>query len=366
MFKKTRYGIAILSVALPFVAATANANFGHCTKAKGGTTGMKASLCDVTFFFEPAFVNMCATTIQSGVYVITNNASVPIKINYIRIQVNDALPAAASAIVTAPPTNCVVGGTLAPGAFCNIQVNLLPLTAGTYSRILQVGINTRQGELDSPIIDPTVTTCVPPIPVPPLPASFACTILGAATVTNTGGTAVTGNVCLSPGTSITGFPPGTMTGVPHAADLTAALAQTQDVTAYNNLKLQPCTTDLTGDVLGTGGTVPTLTPGVYCFSTSAQLTGALTLAGAGTYVFQIGSTLTTASASSVILTGGATDANIYWAVGSAATLGTTSVVHGNILALASITLNTGATLDGRALVQTGAVTLDTNAVNPTG
>jgi type VI secretion system secreted protein VgrG len=120
------------------------------------------------------------------------------------------------------------------------------------------------------------------------------------------------------------------------------------------------TQDLTGQDLGT----LTLTPGVYNFNSSAQLTGALTLSGTGDFVFQIGSTLTTASGSSVLTIGGADAGNVFWQVGSSATLGTTTAFKGSIVALTSITLDTGATImDGRALARNGAVTLDSNIIN---
>ena len=134
-------------------------------------------------------------------------------------------------------------------------------------------------------------------------------------------------------------------------------------TAYNDLAGQTCTSDLTGQDLGG----LTLVPGVYCFSSSAQLTGALTLDAEGdpnaVWVFQIGSTLTTASNSSVLLINGGQACNVFWQVGSSATLGTTTSFVGNILALTSITLNTGANVSGRALARNGAVTLDTNTIS---
>jgi hypothetical protein len=153
-------------------------------------------------------------------------------------------------------------------------------------------------------------------------------------------------------------------GATHSADAVAQQAQTDVTAAYNNLAGQACSPGnvLTG--IDLGGL--TLTPGVYCFSTSAQLTGTLTLDAQGNsgavFVFQIASTLTTASGSRVLLTNGGSACNVFWQVGSSATLGTTTSFAGNILALASITLNTGAVAPGRALARTGAVTLDTNGV----
>jgi hypothetical protein len=156
-------------------------------------------------------------------------------------------------------------------------------------------------------------------------------------------------------------------GTIHAADAIAAQAQTDLTTAYNAAAGTACGTDLTGQDLGTLG--GPLTPGVYCFNTSAQLTGTLTLDLQGNpnavFLFKIGSTLTTASGSSILLvnSGGTTcPPNVNWQVGSSATLGTGSSFTGNILALTSITLTTGTTMNGRSLARNGAVTLDTNTV----
>jgi hypothetical protein len=195
-------------------------------------------------------------------------------------------------------------------------------------------------------------------------------VLGGSTVTNTGATVVTGDVGLSPGSSVTGFPPGIVVGGSiHISDGPANQAQVDLTAAYNAAAGLPCNTDLTGQDLGG----MTLTPGVYCFSTSAQLTGTLTLNFQGNanaqFVFKIGSTLTTASASSVSLTNtGAASCppNVFWQVGSSATFGTGSTFDGNVLALSSITLTTGANLNGRALARNGAVTLDTNSVTGCG
>jgi len=196
--------------------------------------------------------------------------------------------------------------------------------------------------------------------------SFA--VLGASTVTNTGPTVVHGNLGVWPGTAVTGFPPGIVVppGTIHASDAVAHQAQNDVITAYNALTSQACDVNLTGQDLGG----LTLTPGVYCFDSSAGLTGRLTLNAQGNpnsvFVFLIGSTLTTASNSSVLITnGGSTTAcNLFWQVGSSATLGTTTAFQGNILALASITLNTGADIvPGRALARNGAVTMDTNNIS---
>ncbi|HEV3144208.1 MAG TPA: ice-binding family protein [Gemmataceae bacterium] len=205
-------------------------------------------------------------------------------------------------------------------------------------------------------------------------ASFG--VLAGQTVTNTGPTVVDGNVGVSPGSAITGFtgpPNGSVTGgTIHGPDALTGLAQHDVTTAYNTLAGLPVTSNLTGQVLGNGvgGTVPTLTPGVYRFNVGAQLTGALTLDFQGNsnalFVFQIGSTLTTASASSVVAinNGGAGTPNVYWQIGSSATLGTTTTFIGSILALTDINLRTGATIScGRALARNGQVTMQTNVVS---
>jgi len=188
-------------------------------------------------------------------------------------------------------------------------------------------------------------------------------VLAGSTATNTGASVLNGNLGLSPGTSVTGFPPGIVNGTINVTNAAAAQAQSDLTTAYNQAAGMAPTQILTGQDLGG----MTLTPGVYFFASSAQLTGTLTLNDLGNpnavFVFQIGSTLTTASSSAVVFTSSLTDKNVFWQVGSSATLGTTTAFTGNIMALASITLNTGATIGcGSALAINGAVTLDTNVI----
>ena len=202
-----------------------------------------------------------------------------------------------------------------------------------------------------------------PLVAPALGAARSFAVLGAATVTNTGASIIAGDLGVSPGTAVTGFPPGQiLSGTIHSADAAALAAQNDVTNAYNSLVGMACTEDLTGRDLGG----QTLTAGVYCFSSSAQLTGTLTLNAQGNanavFIFKMGSTITTASAATVLLTNGGSADNVFWQVGSSATLGTGTSFAGNILAMASITVTTGVRLTGRALARSGAVTLDTNAV----
>jgi hypothetical protein len=199
---------------------------------------------------------------------------------------------------------------------------------------------------------------------PSLGAASSFAILASSTVTCANSSAVSGDVGVSPGIAITGFDAScTLTGGLHAQDAAAVVAHADLLTAFDALGAAVCETDLTGQELG-GLTLP---PGVYCFDTTAGVTGALTLdAGGdanGVWIFQVGSAITTATGSTVAMAGNGNPCNVFWRVGSSATLGTTSSFKGNILALASVTLTSGSDLAGRALALTAAVTSDDNAVS---
>jgi hypothetical protein len=193
-------------------------------------------------------------------------------------------------------------------------------------------------------------------------------ILAATAVTNTGPSTINADVDISPNglSSITGFPPGTFTGMEHGADTTAAAAQSQLTAAHNAAAGAPGGLAIPADIGG-----KTYAPGVYTAPGTLAITGILTLTGPGVFIFQIPTAMTTADgspsvpASQVILTGGALAQNVFWETGTAAvTLGSYSTFAGTIMAHTSITLNTGAVLNGRAQAQTGAVTLTgTNTIN---
>jgi hypothetical protein len=191
--------------------------------------------------------------------------------------------------------------------------------------------------------------------------SFA--VLAGTTVTNTGPSIISGNLGVSPGTAVTGFPPGIVTsGTIHSADGVANGAQSDLTTAYNDAAGRSPTANVPAFI----GAGQTLAPGVYKASSSLDVGGSLTLDAGGdpnaVFIFQAPSTLVTDSASSVILTNGAQACNVFWQVGSSATLGTDSAFTGSILALTSISVNTGDTIMGRALARNGAVTLDDDTI----
>jgi len=197
----------------------------------------------------------------------------------------------------------------------------------------------------------------------PLGSAGTFRVLAGTTVTNTGATVVKGNLGVSPGSAVTGFPPGKVTGTMYVADPTAANAQVALAKAYANaMGRTNCPTSVAGNIGG-----KTLSPGLYVSTSSLAISsGDLTLTAKGhsnaVFIFKIATKFTTSSGRSVILAGGALASHIYWVVGSSATLGTTSVVYGTILAHKSISLATGATLHGRALAHIGAVTLAGNVV----
>ncbi len=197
---------------------------------------------------------------------------------------------------------------------------------------------------------------------PNLGTAAAASVVAGTTVTNTGSTTLSGDLDVYPGTAVTGFPPGTIGGTQNTGGPTGGPANVaaNDVTnAYLQVLAAPTTAVMNTDLGG-----QSLSPGVYTASSGLSLTGTLTLVGSANsvFIFQAVSTLITAPGSRVVLSGGVQACNVDWQVGSSATLATTTSFVGNILALSSITMDSGASLNGRALARNGAVTLDNNSI----
>jgi hypothetical protein len=236
----------------------------------------------------------------------------------------------------------------------------------TYTATITTGAEDLSGNgLESNFVWSFVTaTQACQLPVPLGSAANFDAVAGS-TVTNTGPTTIAGgDLGLSPGSAVTGFPPGTLVSpaVMHVTDPTAAQGELDLTIAYNYAANLLGAAVLPGELSGL-----TFTPGLYNNASTVMLSaGNVTLDGQGNanavFIFQIGSTLTTSGSTQVVLAGGAQAKNVFWEVSSSATLGTNSIFKGNIIALQSVTLNTGASLQGRALARNGAVTFDSNTV----
>ena len=212
----------------------------------------------------------------------------------------------------------------------------------------------------NPNVIPLQTTVSETVPIA---GTSGLALLAGAGITNTGATNVTGDIALSPGTSIGGFPPGILVGTQHINDAIATQAKLDLTAAYNNAAGR-VSTDIVTLSDNTGGL--TLTPGLYKSTSSLAISsGDLTFDALGdadaVFIIQVASSFTTTSGRKVFLAGGALASNVFWQVGSSATFGTTSVLKGTFLVKESITFKTGATLEGRALAQT-AIVLDSNAI----
>ena len=232
--------------------------------------------------------------------------------------------------------------------------------------IISVGIlGCNNNDSPSPEANPQVVPIQPSVHGSVVMAGASgIAVLAGSAITNTGATNITGDIGLSPGTSIGGFPPGILNGTQHINDSTAVQAKLDLTAAYNDAAWRTSTeiVTLSGNIGGL-----TLTPGLYKSTSSLAISsGDLTFDAKGNadavFIIQIGSSLTTTSGRQVILSGGALASNIFWQVGSSATFGTTSVFKGTVMAMQSITFNTGATLTGKALARTGAITMAGNTI----
>lgn len=258
------------------------------------------------------------------------------------------LPAPTWTVVNGGGTINNLSGLFTAGAVSGSFSNTVRATSGTTSGFASV----------------SVTGSAAGGPGPSFGTADPFAVLGSTAISCIGVSSVAGNVGVAPAGSVSGFPapcviaaPGDP--VPHVNDAVAMVAQADVTPAYNALAAMPCGTQLTGVDLGG----LTLAPGVYCFTSSAQLTGNVTLAGPanGLWVFQVASALTTGTSSQVILSGGAQAKNVYWQIGTSATIGQTTIFRGNIVAAVSITMVQGSTLVGRALSKAG-ITLDGSTI----
>ncbi|OFY86467.1 MAG: hypothetical protein A3F72_15770 [Bacteroidetes bacterium RIFCSPLOWO2_12_FULL_35_15] len=213
----------------------------------------------------------------------------------------------------------------------------------------------------NPIVIPVQTTSQAMVP---MAGASTLAVLAGSSVTSTGATVITGDLGLSPGTSVGGFPPGILNGTLHINDAIATQAKLDLTAAYNDAAGRTATdiVTLSGNIGGL-----TLTPGLYKSTSSLAISsGDLTFDAKGNanavFIIQIASSLTTTSGRKVFLSGGALASNIFWQVGSSATFGTTSVFKGTVMAMQAITFNTGATLNGRALARNGGVVLAGNTI----
>ena len=227
------------------------------------------------------------------------------------------------------------------------------------ARARTIGLTAIASVLALALLASTALAAQPPVG---LGTADSYAVLAGQTVTNTGPSTINGDLGVTPGAAITGFPPGTVNGTVHAADAVALQAQSDLTTAYNDAAGRTPPAAVPSDLGGL-----TLTGGVYKSASALQLTGALTLDAQGdpnsVFIFQAASTLITASASRVNLINGAQPCNVFWQVGSSATLGTSSVFVGNIMALTSISMNNAVTVQGRALARNGSVTLINDTIS---
>lgn len=327
-----------------FTAGTSVGTYANTVRAASGATASTATvtvtavpavLASITITPNPATVATFGT--QQFTAFGQDAAGVVIGIS----------PAPVWTVVNGGGTIAGISGVFTAGGVAGAFTNTIRATSGTISGFASTTVT------NLPSVGPSFGRA----------ETFA--VLGSTAVTCTGASSIGGNVGVSslpplPAGSVSGFPAPCVIAAPgdpapHVNDAPAAVAQVDVTPAFLALAVMPCVTHLTGQDLGG----MTLAPGVYCFATSAQLTGNLTLSGPanGLWVFQVATALTTGTSSQVILTGGAQAKNVFWQIGASATIGQTTIFRGNIVAAVSVTMVQGSTLVGRALSK-AAVTMD--------
>jgi hypothetical protein len=331
--------ITITAVAAPTAQSATATVQGTNTAAPAPTVAITTGAAPI-ITVSPTSANISFNGTQ--IFTVTNTGTIPAN------NITMTISANVQGQLTGLPVYSAGCTSLLPAASnCTITIQ----AAATPSS--QSGTGTVQG-----------TNTAAPSPVVSIFILPTCMILGNTTVTNTGNSVITGSVCVAPGIAITGFPPGQTipAGQFHTNDSIAVADHNDAATLYNVIAGLPCDTDLSGIDLGT----LILPPGVYCFASSAALTGTLTLSGTVTdkWYFQIGSTITTAAASNVTLTGGAVTGNVYWQVGSSATFGTNTTFKGQVVALTSIIVGNATSNNGRLWVLNAAISLDDDAISP--
>jgi len=348
----------------------------------GGTTtgaGSYNSGASVTIGAVPA-IGFTFTNWTEGANIVSSNASYTFNINANRTLVANFAPITAGQFLVVLSSNPLLGGnTNGAGSFnsgASVTITALPNSGYTFTNWTE-GVNIISSNANYTFtinenrnfVANFDAVVIPPSG--PLAIDLGCAapfaILAGSTITNTGPSIITGDVGLSPGSALVGFPPGTIIGTKEITTPIAAAAKLCLTTAFIDGQSRSLNAiSLPGQLGGL-----TLVPGLYSNSSTSGISGTgangiLTLDAQGNanavWIFQMGSTLTTDPATRIALAGGAQEKNIFWIVGTSATLGTTSVFYGNILADQSITLNTGAILYGRALTRIAAVTLDDNVV----
>ncbi len=321
------------------ISGPATLDFGALTGAATGTktfTGALVVSAGTTSSITFVFVNPGTTwsTVFSGIAIV--------------VQTQGASPVG-EACITLGSAVCSAGLTAA----------FTPTASTTYDYV--AGFTAASTPATGVSLQTTWSPTVAPLCPTAVSLGTASTygVLASSTITNTGTTTITGDLGLSPGTSVTGSP--TVTGTSNIANTAAATAIADLTTALTAAQGLTGATAVSGDLGGM-----TLTCGVYKSTSSLGLTGTLTLDAQGNanavFVIQMGSTLTTAAGANVVLANGAQAKNVFWVVGSSATLGATNTFQGTIMALASITIGSTTAINGRALAETAAVTLASDTI----